>query len=75
MNRITRLYPALLALCLLAGCASAPTADDCDIARMDAAAAESCLAEPTCAAKWDGPTFRMQLDLNRETVARCGGAK
>ena len=67
--------PLALAALLLAGCASAPTADDCAVARMDAAAAEACLAEPTCAAKWDSPTFRMMLDANRETVARCGGAK
>ena len=65
----------LAAALLLAACASQPTTDQCDIARMDAAAAESCLAEPACAAKWDSPTFRLMLDDNRETVARCGGAK
>lgn len=61
----------LAAALLLAACATQPDIESCRIARADVAAGESCLAEPSCAAKWDSPTFRMMLDANRDTVARC----
>lgn len=64
-----RPFAAALAL-WLAACSTTPTTD-CRIARMDAAAAEACLAEPNCAAKWDSAMFRAQLDDNRATAARC----
>lgn len=68
--------PLALAALLLAACATAPNPELCRIARADVAAGESCLAEPTCAAKWDSPSFRMTVDNAREDVARyCGGAK
>ena len=65
--------PLAAALALwLAACSTTPTTD-CQIARADVAAGESCLAEPTCAAKWDSPMFRAQLADNREYVAKhCG---
>ena len=68
--------PLALAALLLAACATAPNPELCRIARADVAAGEACLAEPTCAAKWDSPSFRMTVDNAREDVARyCGGAK
>lgn len=63
--------PLALAALLLAGCATRPTAADCHVAKADVAAAQACLAEPACAAKWDIDLFRAQLADNRETVARC----
>lgn len=68
--------PLALAALLLAACATAPNPELCRIARADVAAGESCLAEPTCAAKWDSPIFRETIDNAREDVARyCGSAK
>ena len=68
--------PLALAALLLAACATAPNPELCRIARADVAAGEACLAEPTCAAKWDSPSFRMTVDNAREDVARyCGSAK
>lgn len=68
--------PLALAALLLAACATQPDPELCRIARADVAAGESCLAEPTCAAKWDSPSFRMTVDNAREDVARyCGSAK
>lgn len=68
--------PLALAALLLAACATLPDPELCRIARADVAAGESCLAEPTCAAKWDSPSFRLTVDNAREDVARyCGGAK
>lgn len=64
--------PLALAALLLAACATPPDPELCRIARADVAAGESCLAEPNCAAKWDGDLFRMQLNANRDYVAqRC----
>lgn len=66
----------LAAALLLAACATQPDIESCRIARADAAAAEACLAEPTCAAKWDSAVFRAQLADNREYVAKnCGGRR
>ena len=68
--------PLALAALLLAACATQPDPELCRIARADVAAGESCLAEPTCAAKWDSTSFRLTVDNAREDVARyCGGAK
>ena len=68
--------PLALAALLLAACATQPDPEQCRIARADVAAGESCLAEPTCAAKRDSPSFRLTVDNAREDVARyCGGAK
>ncbi len=67
-------FAALLALSLTA-CASTPDADRCQIARMDVAAAEACLAEPACRAKWDSDLFRAQLADNRDIAARCEAAR
>ena len=65
--------PLALAALLLAACATAQNPELCRIARADVAAGESCLAEPTCAAKWDSPAFRMTIENAREDVARyCG---
>ena len=66
--------PLAAALALwLAACSTTPTSTECRIARMDVAAAEACLAEPNCAAKWDSAVFRAQLADNREYVAKhCG---
>lgn len=70
------LLPLILAAAALAGCATPqPSVEDCRIARLDTAAAEACLAEPNCAAKWGSSVFLMQLDDNRRTVARCEVAK
>ena len=55
---------------LLAACATAPNPELCRIARADVAAGESCLAEPTCAAKWDSPTFRMTIEDARDDVRK-----
>lgn len=68
--------PLALAALLLSACATTPNAEQCRIARADVAAGESCLAEPTCAAKWDSASFRMTVDNARDDVRRyCGGAK
>lgn len=68
--------PLALAALLLAACATPPDPELCRIARADVAAGESCLAEPTCAAKWDSPTFRMTIESARDDVRRyCGRAK
>lgn len=68
--------PLALAALLLAACATQPDPELCRIARADVAAGESCLAEPTCAAKWGSPIFRETIDNAREDVARyCGRAK
>lgn len=66
---------ALISMFLMFSCATPRVVDTeaCRIAQMDIAAAEACLAEPTCAAKWDGDLFRMQLNANRDYVAKhCG---
>lgn len=63
----------LAAALLLAACATQPDIESCRIARADVAAGESCLAEPTCAAKWDSPTFRMTIESARTDAERyCG---
>lgn len=62
--------PLALAALLLAACATTPDPELCRIARVDVAAGEKCLADPACAAKWDSDLFRMQLDDNRDFVAR-----
>ena len=65
--------PLALAALLLAACATAPNPELCRIARADVAAGESCLAEPTCAAKWDSPAFRTTVDNAREDARKyCG---
>lgn len=60
----------LAAALLLAACATQPDIESCRIARADVAAGESCLAEPSCAAKWDSPTFRMTIESARDDVRR-----
>lgn len=60
----------LAAALLLAACATPPDPELCRIARADVAAGESCLAEPTCAAKWDSPTFRMTIENARNDARR-----
>ncbi len=60
----------LAAALLLAACATPPDPELCRIARADVAAGESCLAEPTCAAKWDSATFRMTIESARDDVRR-----
>lgn len=68
--------PLALAALLLAACATAPNVEQCRIARADVAAGESCLAEPTCAAKWDSPIFRETIENARKDVTRyCGVRK
>jgi hypothetical protein len=62
--------PLALAALLLAGCATPPDPELCRIARADVAAGESCLAEPTCAAKWDSATFRMTIESARDDARR-----
>lgn len=62
--------PLAIAAMLLSACATTPDAQRCRIARADVAAGESCLAEPTCAAKWDSPTFRMTIENARNDVRR-----
>ena len=65
--------PLALAALLLAACATLPDPELCRIARADVAAGEACLAEPTCAAKWDSPTFRATVDNAREDARKyCG---
>lgn len=62
--------PLVIAALLLSACATTPDAQRCRIARADVAAGESCLAEPTCAAKWDSATFRMTIESARDDVRR-----
>ena len=62
--------PLALAALLLSACATQPDPELCRIARADVAAGESCLAEPTCAAKWDSATFRLTIDNARDDVRR-----
>lgn len=65
----------LAAALLLAACATTHDPALCDIARKDIAAGESCLAEPTCAAKWDSPTFRMTIESARDDVRKYCAAR
>lgn len=65
----------LAAALLLAACATQPDIESCRIARADVAAGESCLAEPTCAAKWDSPTFRMTIESARDDVRKYCAVK
>ncbi len=63
----------LAAALLLSACATQPDIESCRIARADVAAGESCLAEPSCAAKWDSATFRMTIENARTDAERyCG---
>ena len=62
--------PLALAALLLAACTTQPDPELCRIASADVAAGESCLAEPTCAAKWDSPIFRETIESARDDVRR-----
>ncbi len=59
----------LAAALLLTACAT-PQPNECVYRQMDVAAAEACLAETACAAKWGSPAFRAQLDDNLDYVAQ-----
>ena len=60
----------LFVIAALTACATPPDPELCRIARADVAAGESCLAEPTCAAKWDSPTFQLTIGNARDDVRR-----